>query len=392
MFRTIIPTSLALLLASPGFADAIAQGVLLPKKETQAITFAPKNTKDVFILSVRAQGSTIKKGESIATSDLRALDNSISDYERMVKSRELNVARLRFDLEQQQESSGLKVRIAKQTLQRSEEDKKDFTDKRKARMLAEEEERVAKALRSLSYKQEELNQLIKMYKDDQVSEETEEIILTRLRNELSETEFAVEGAKLVSDLAKLRTINRYEEDLNAALERNKLNLVDVEGQAKFDIEERQQALAAAEVSLKRAQIHLDELKADRAMAEFKAPADGILIYGGYVGDRWEANTIAAKLKPGGKLDPYDKVGTIVPPNTELIVQAVLPDSAPTPKEGEQVMMRITDMQIPGTVAKANSIPDSDGKRRIIVKPQVPADRIFAPGLPVQVTIKTEQQS
>lgn len=390
MFRTIISTSLALLLASPGFADAIAQGVLLPKKETQAITFAPKNTKDVFILSVRPQGSTIKKGESIATSDLRALDNSISDYERLVKSRQLNVMRLRFDLEQQQESSGLKVRIAKQTLQRSEEDMKDFTEKRKSRMLAEEEERVAKALRSLSYKQEELNQLIKMYKDDQVSEETEEIILTRLKNELSETQFAVEGAKLVSDLAKLRTINRYEEDLNAALERNKLNLVDVEGQAKFDIEEKQQALAAAEVSLKRAQVHLEELQADRSMAEFKAPGDGILIYGGYVGDRWEANTIAAKLKPGGKLDPYDKVGTIVPPNTELIVQAVLPDSAPTPKEGEQVMMRITDMQIPGTVSRANSIPDSDGKRRIIVKPQAPADRIFAPGLPVQVTIKTEQ--
>ncbi len=39
----------------------------------------------------------------------------------------------------------------------------------------------------MSYKQEELNQLTKMYKDDQVAEETEEIILKRLKNELGES-------------------------------------------------------------------------------------------------------------------------------------------------------------------------------------------------------------
>lgn len=75
-------------------------------------------------------------------------------------------------------------------------------------MLAEEEERVNKALRHMSYKQEELNQLTKMYKDDQVAEETEEIILKRLKNELGESEFAVQGAKLVAELAKLRNIHR----------------------------------------------------------------------------------------------------------------------------------------------------------------------------------------
>lgn len=390
MIRYIVPASIAVLLSSPLYADAIAQGILLPKKDTQAISFSPKNSKEMFILDVMPQGSNIKKGDSIATSDLRALDDSISDYERSIKSRQLSVMRLKFDLEQQKATSNQQVKIAKQALLRSEEDLKDFLEKRKERMLAEEEERVAKSLRNLKYKQEELNQLIKMYKDDQVSEETEEIILTRLKNELSETQFAVEGAKLISELAKLRTINRMDEDLKSAIDSNKLKVINAEGHANFDIEEKQLALTNAEVALKRTQTRLDELKADRQMAEFKSPVNGILIYGGYVGDRWEANTIAAKLKPGGKLDPFDKVGTIVPPNTELIVQAVLPDSAPTPKEGEQVVMKVTNMQVPGTVTKANSIPDSDGKRRIIVTPQIPADKIFAPGLPVQVTIKTEQ--
>ena len=38
--------------------------------------------------------------------------------------------------------------------------------------------------------------------------ETEEIILKRLKNELGESEFAVQGAKLVAELAK--KVRRYE--------------------------------------------------------------------------------------------------------------------------------------------------------------------------------------
>ena len=126
------------------------------------------------------------------------------------------------------------------------------------------------------------------------------------------------------------------------------------------------------------------------MAQFQSPADGILLYGGYVGDKWVANSVALKLRPGGKLEPFDKIATIVPPDSELIIQAVLPDSTPTPKVGDQVIVKITNKQLPGTVTVADPIPDADGKRRIIITPQAPAAEIFAPGLPVQVIIKDQQ--
>ncbi|UQT46270.1 hypothetical protein M5E88_09155 [Akkermansia muciniphila] len=134
------------------------------------------------------QGSSVKKGESVAQADFRILDNSIEDYERAIKSKNLEVLKLRYALDQQKERSALALQKYQTALTRTEEDQKDFLEKRKARMLAEEEERVNKALRHMSYKQEELNQLTKMYKDDQVAEETEEIILKRLKNELGESE------------------------------------------------------------------------------------------------------------------------------------------------------------------------------------------------------------
>ena len=71
---------------------------------------------------------------------------------------------------------------------------------------------------------------------------------------------------------------------------------------------------------------------------------------------------------------------------------VLIESLPYLREyhGETVVIKITNMQIPGVITEASPIPGADGKRRIIITPKVPASQIFAPGLPVQVTIKDQQ--
>lgn len=390
--KGIISTAalVGLLSMSGALADTIAPGILLPKRDSKSISFSPRGASAIFLESIIPQGSKVKKGDSVAIADFRALDSSIADYERAINSKRLEVAKLKHALEQQKAISTLRVDKTKLALARSQEDLQDFETKRKARMLAEEEERVNKALRAMSYKEEELNQLTKMYKDDQVAEETEEIILKRLKNELSEKEFEVQGAKLTSELSKLRKIHRLSEDFSTVVKERQLDVTAVEKQADFDLEQKKIALTEAEVSLRRLQDKYNELKEDREMAAFKAPEDGVLLYGGYVGERWVAIPVAEKLKPGGQLQAFDKFATIVPPNSDLIVQATLPDSAATPKVGEMVIIKVMNMQIPGEITEATSIPGADGKRRIIVTPKAPAEQIFAPGLPVQITIKDIQ--
>lgn len=137
-----------------------------------------------------------------------------------------------------------------------------------------------------------------------------------------------------------------------------MDLEQARKQADFDLEQKKIALTEAEVSLRRLQNKYNELKADREMASFKAPENGILLYGGYVADKWVAIPVAEKLKPGGKLGAFDKIATIVPPDSELIVQATLPDSTATPKVGETVVIKITNMQIPGVITEASPIPGS----------------------------------
>ena len=254
----------ALSLGMPSLADSIARHSSSQKKY-QIHFLPPWRPFDIFLLGIMPQGSSVKKGESVAQADFRILDNSIEDYERAIKSKNLEVLKLRYALDQQKERSALALQKYQTALTRTEEDQKDFLEKRKARMLAEEEERVNKALRHMSYKQEELNQLTKMYKDDQVAEETEEIILKRLKNELGESEFAVQGAKLVAELAKLRNIHRLGEDYATAVKEKQMDLEQARKQADFDLEQKKIALTEAEVSLRRLQNKYNELKADREM-------------------------------------------------------------------------------------------------------------------------------
>ena len=90
MNRTTLTTAgllAALLIGIPALADSIAPGILLPKKNTKSISFSPKGSSDIFLLGIMPQGSSVKKGESVAQADFRILDKSIEDYERTIRAK-----------------------------------------------------------------------------------------------------------------------------------------------------------------------------------------------------------------------------------------------------------------------------------------------------------------
>lgn len=274
MNRTTLTTAgllAALLIGIPALADSIAPGHPASQEKHQVHFLLPQGELGHFPARHHAAGQLRQEGESVAQADFRILDKSIEDYERTIKSKNLEVLKLRYALDQQKERSALALQKYQTALTRTEEDQKDFLEKRKARMLAEEEERVNKALRHMSYKQEELNQLTKMYKDDQVAEETEEIILKRLKNELGESEFAVQGAKLVAELAKLRNIHRLGEDYATAVKEKQMDLEQARKQADFDLEQKKIALTEAEVSLRRLQDQIQRTESGPGNGRLQGP-------------------------------------------------------------------------------------------------------------------------
>ncbi len=75
----------------------------------------------------------------------------------------------------------------------------------------------------LEYQQEELRQLEKMYKADDITEETEEIVLRRARDNVEQAKFMLEFAQLNHDHALKFDLPRKEEQVNEAAKRTALD-------------------------------------------------------------------------------------------------------------------------------------------------------------------------
>ena len=169
-----------------------------------------------------------------------------------------------------------------------------------------------------------------------------------------------------------------------------MDLEQARKQADFDLEQKKIALTEAEVSLRRLQDKYNELKADREMAAFKAPENGILLYGGYVADKWVAIPVAEKLKPGGKLEAFDKIATIVPPNSELIVAGHAAGLHRHAQGGEAVVIKVTNMQIPGVITEASPIPGRTASAASSSRPRFPPARSSLPASPSRSPSRTSR--
>ena len=76
----------------------------------------------------------------------------------------------------------------------------------------------------LDYEKDELEQLVKMYEADDLTEETEEIVLKRQKNSVESAEFSLEGAKLNRDELLNVRLPRYDIEIKEGLERTAMAL------------------------------------------------------------------------------------------------------------------------------------------------------------------------
>ena len=78
------------------------------------------------------------------------------------------------------------------------------------------------------------------------------------------------------------------------------------------VKQRELEMAKAKVAHEEAKEKLDELRADRKLMSLKAPRAGTVYYGESVRGKWaSASSLAAKLKPNGKLTPKEILLTIL---------------------------------------------------------------------------------
>ncbi|MEM7396073.1 MAG: hypothetical protein AAF492_27380, partial [Verrucomicrobiota bacterium] len=156
-------------------------GILVPDKKHEII-LRTEVWKELIVDQVAPHGSWVKKGDVVLKLDTEKIDQTIQDKEKAFVIQELGLARSKLEAEYTKESAKFALEDLRRTRGYAHDDFEYFKDVDYALQKRNAENSLKQSENYLAYQEEELRQLKKMYEDDDLTEETEEIILRRQRD------------------------------------------------------------------------------------------------------------------------------------------------------------------------------------------------------------------
>lgn len=328
------------------------------------ISLVPEEWASLVVIDAVPHGTAVKKGDILVRLETEKLAEQIDDLKKAAPLAELTLEVARAELANLEKTTPISLADARRAKMEAEQDLAYFEDK--GRPMAEDSARqgVKRLEQSLAYAREELKQLEKMYEADDLTEESEEIILQRSRNDVEFYEFNLAQSRE----RNRRTLNtsiprdhdaqrRNVQSLNLAWRQAEKGLPDALRQKRLEV-------AAQERSLQKSAQRLAKLEKDLASLTVQAPHDGIVYYGTSKRGKWiTASTVERKLMPAGKLLPREIFMTVVKTNP-LRITAAVPETKLRHLEpglaGEATLIWNSDAPLATKLETLSYVPHDDG--------------------------------
>ncbi len=269
------------------------------------------------------QGTVVKKGDVLIELDLSKIDQAIKDLKVENALTEVALKHADRELPVLEKLQPLDLVVAERAQARAAEDLARFLEIDKPLAILGVAFNQKSSEYSVASAEEELAQLEKMYRDKDLTEETERFILRRNR-------FAVEMAKYQLKV----TAQQNEQTLKVDLPRREVAAVEDAERQKLALD-RSKALMPLELGQKRLnrdklafeQVKnvekLSRLERDRQAMTIRSPADGIVYLGKCSRGQWAtAAAVAPRLTRGGVIAPKEVVVTVVGPRPAFLRAAV----------------------------------------------------------------------
>ena len=300
------------------------EGAFLPRR-TSEISLQPETWTEFTVAQAVEHGKTVNKGDTLVRLDQRKIDREIRDEDAARKQAELAIEQLQAEIRVLEPSMPVDLASAERAQKNAEADLENFhsVDRDLAKRTMEMEVKQFQVM--VDYQKDELDQLEKMYKADDLTEETEELILKRQRNWLAMAEAYLDIIKAQRDRTLQIQLPRQEADLRenvgrqtVALDKIRTTLPLTLNKLKLDLEKQKYDYAKASEKLK-------HLKRDAAMLTVQAPTAGVVYYGSFANGEWKgASSIAEKLRQGGSLSPHEVFMTVIE-SEPLAVHVTVPE-------------------------------------------------------------------
>lgn len=379
----------------PFSIDRSFNAVVLPIGEVVLIRVSPEKWAEFEILNITDHGSRVAKGDVLINFDAENIDLKLADARRALEIGTLQLQQAELDQKHLVQTAPDRLEALKRAADIAKEENTYFTEVRRKATEESASQALKRSEQILGNQREELRQLSKMYEADDVTEETEEIILVRQQDAVASAEFALRMEKL-----------DHKRTLDVSLPREAKRLADSERDTTIALNKAEQdiprsielgktKLAELATAQQRAKDDLADLEKDRKLFEIKAPADGTFYHGALDDGRWTTSKLVESLIPHGRPAVNTAFATFLPAVTPLQLVSFVDDATARSLQldltGIATLGGREDVQIPIKLAKLASLPEPDGTYRADFSatwPELPV----AAGVTAKVRIVCYQQA
>ncbi len=369
--------------AEPFRVEVELKGTLQPDR-VATIRVEPEEWTTLKVAEIADQGAAVEKGDLLLRFETDGIDKQIQSLEFSVRLAELAFEQTRRELALLEKTAPLDLELAKRTKAEADDAREYFQEVDKALQIESANRSVDSSKFQLEYASEELDQLKKMYLADDLTEETEEIILKRTERQVESAEYFLKLAKIRNKRLLEVELPRREVTIDDTAVRADLALRRAEVTLPLAVDRKQIELAKQEFDLEQSRSKLEKLKADRDLLDVRSPVSGVVYHGIWDDGTWSLPaTIKAQLKVGGTLPAAKPVMCVVRPQPLSLRTTVAEKDVAKMQvgiEGEVVPTAFPDTTLPCTVSSVAPYPVEPGKFAVEIDVETGDVERLVPGM------------
>lgn len=271
--------------------------------------------------------TVVKAGDLLVAFDPEKLDDQIAGAKHELEIAKIAFERSKEEAKRDEAESARTLARTKLEQDRAVEALEYFNRIERARRVTESALDLKSTTDSVADQVEELDQLKKMYKADDVVEETEAIVMRRTERALERTRKFLAIRQEGHDRLIAVELPRELEDRQHAAAKATSEYEKSVATVPMDLEKARRELAKTTLDLALSTKNLAKLEKDRTLFEVRAPAAGLVVPGTLTEGKWSGGEdIVKALRTKEGLKPHQVLFTLLP-GASLVVRTSVPEAS-----------------------------------------------------------------
>lgn len=292
--------------------DIQTEGILQPAEAFELRLKLKAYGSPLTIVSIAAPWTSVKKGDLLLECESTEFKWAMEGAENALASARANLKKAEADAELSVKGEALALRMQEEATKNAEASVRWFETMEGPHMLLQADLAVKSQKDSIEDQESELNQLRKMYKSEELTNATADIVIKRAVRSLERSRIALKMTQERTEKTKTTDYPIAKQRVSDALEQARNALASLKVAQEASAVARRASLSAARIAVEQAEQKLNDLRNDAGFLLVKSPVDGVVVYGQMANGVWQGADPKA-MKPGDKLSPGQTVMRVYTP-------------------------------------------------------------------------------